>query len=91
MEIAKEYKEGFGVKPTASQLLDGCLIEEYDFDRKMNSSGYWVTPNIIYIDWSVLKDSEINTTGKMGKILNEAQSRLKSNFRESKINKILCN
>lgn len=89
MDIAKEYKEAFGVKPTESQLLDLCLIEEYDFDRKINSKGYWITPNIIYIDWSILKDSEIKTNGKMGRILKEAQSRLKSNFRESKINKVL--
>jgi hypothetical protein len=89
MDIAKEYKEGFGKKPTPTQLLNGCLIEESDFDRKVNSSGYWITPNAIYIDWDIMKNSDIKSKGSMSSFLSVVQSKLRSDFRESKLDSVL--
>jgi predicted RNA-binding protein YlxR (DUF448 family) len=61
-----------------------------DFDRKLNSRGYWFTPNNLYIDYGIFKNSILDSGSSYNKtLLRHIQSELKSAIRNKKIKYIL--
>ena len=95
MGVAKDYKDAFGKPPTAEVLVGMLLIEKYYGDRRINSSGYWLTPNEIYIDWNIFKDTDFLEKRLRGSrvLLKELvillQKKMRCDVRERTINQIL--
>jgi len=61
-----------------------------DFDRRLNSRGFWFTPNDLYIDYDIFKNAVLdNGTSYNKTLLRAIQSELKKSIRNKKISYVL--